>query len=161
MNWYAVTVRPRHEFSAAEALAARDVVAYVPSYKSRRQWTDRMKTVEWPLIPGYVFVQFDRGSRTAVLQSNGVTSLVQLGGQPAPIPDLEIESLRTLLASGYPLEPVPGLVPGERIRVENGPLAGAVGVFLKRRGADCMAVTVELLGRSVIATVNLSSISRE
>jgi transcription antitermination factor NusG len=154
MNWFALTVRPQHEEVSSKSLTAYDVQSYLPLYSTRRRWSDRYKTVDVPLIPGYVFARFARTQRTTVLRAHGVRSIVQFGGEPAPIPESELDSIRALIASGYPLEPWAGLVPGEKVRIETGPLAGAEGVFVKRKNACCLAVSIDMLGRSVIATVD-------
>ena len=154
MNWFALTVKPQHESAAARALGAFDIPAYVPLYSERRRWSDRVKLIEAPLIPGYVFARFTRLERPVVLKAHGVRSVVQFAGEPAPVADRELDSIRTLIAAGFPLEPWEGLVPGESVSIDAGPLAGARGVFLRRRDQFCLAVSVELLGRSVIATVN-------
>ena len=158
MIWFALTVKPQHESTASRALSAFGIQTYVPLYWERRRWSDRYQTVEVPLIPGYIFTRFVRNQRTTVLQAPGVRSIVQFGGEPASIPDHELDSIRTLIASGFPLEPWAGLVMGQPVQIEAGPLAGVHGVFLKRHDRSCLAVSVELLGRSVLATVDQEAV---
>ena len=154
MNWFALTVRPQHEEVTCRSLAACGVQNYLPLYRERRRWSDRYKTIEVPLIPGYVFARFARSQRTTVLRAHGVRSIVQFGGEPAPIPECDLESMRKLVASGYPVEPWAGLVPGQKVRIDSGPLAGAQGVFVRRKTDCCLAVSIDILGRSVIATLD-------
>ena len=158
MIWFALTVKPQHESAASRALSVYGIQTYIPLYWERRRWSDRYKTVEVPLIPGYIFTRFVRNQRTTVLQAPGVRSIVQFCGEPAPIPDHELDSIRTLIASGFPLEPWAGLVTGETVQIESGPLAGVHGVFLRRHDQSCLVVSVELLGRSVMATVDQEAV---
>jgi len=92
--------------------------------------------------------------KARVLRAHGVRSIVQFGGEPAPIPECDLESMRKLVASGYPVEPWAGLVPGQKVRIDSGPLAGAQGVFVRRKTDCCLAVSIDILGRSVIATLD-------
>ena len=63
-----------------------------------------------------------------------------------------MDSIRTLVSSGQPVFPWSKLVPGKRVRVVDGPLAGASGVILRlKEGKSRLVVGVELLGRSVCA----------
>ena len=152
-GWLALTVKPQHELSSALALEMRSIQSYAPFFSERRRWSDRSKVVNVALFPGYVFARFKQNQRTAALQCQGVRSVVQFGTEPAEIPDSAIQSIRLLVGSGACLEPWEGLIPGDKIRVETGPLAGATGVFLAHKGKSCLAVSLDLLGRSVIASI--------
>ena len=157
-NWLALTVRPQHESAASSALESFDIETYVPFYQERRRWSDRYKTIQAPLIPGYVFARFDEAQRATVLRCQNVRSIVQFGRQLAQIPDSELDCIRALIGSGLPVEPRKGIVPGTKVRIETGPLAGVCGVFLRRNNQQCLAVSVELLGRSVIAAVDQTAV---
>lgn len=158
--WLALLVKPHHELASAYALQARDIEAYAPVFAERRRWSDRFKVVNVPLFPGYVFARFDPHRRSFALQCNGVRSIVQFGPKLAEIPASDVEAIRLLVGSGVYLEPWEGLIAGDKIEVEAGPLAGATGVFVAHKGKSCLAVSVQLLGRSVIATLPQESVTR-
>ena len=42
---------------AREALASLGIECYLPLVRERREWSDRTKEVETPLLPGFVFVR--------------------------------------------------------------------------------------------------------
>jgi transcription antitermination factor NusG len=63
--------------------------------------------------------------------------------------DGEIERLRAALEVGK-AEPFPFLVPGRRVRVKSGPLAGVEGTILRRKGKMRLVVSVEAIQRSII-----------
>ena len=56
--WYALTVAPRKEKITAQTLRAEGFEDFLPLYSSTRQWSDRIKRLENPLFPGYVFCRF-------------------------------------------------------------------------------------------------------
>src|SRR4051794_25524600 len=104
-HWYAARVRSRFELIASAALEAKGFETLVPIMAIRRQWSDRIKTLQTPVFPGYVFCRFSRLSRAAVLECPGVVGVVAFAGQPAEIPDHEIEAVRAAVRSRLSLEP--------------------------------------------------------
>ncbi len=74
--WFAVTVRPNHERTAAQALAAKGLEHFLPLYRAQRRWTDRVKQLDLPLFGGYVFCRFERREKARVLATPAVTSVV-------------------------------------------------------------------------------------
>ena len=51
-NWFAVYVRSRAEKKVAEALLQQGYEFFLPLKKTLRNWSDRKKWVDLPLIPG-------------------------------------------------------------------------------------------------------------
>lgn len=127
-------------------------------FRTRRRWSDRIKELELPLFPGYVLCRFEPHERAAVLGVPGVRSLVSFGDQLASIPEPEVASVRALLNSGVPVRPWPHLEIGNRVRIEAGPLSGVQGVLLKFKNSWQVVVSVEILRRSVMAEVELTSV---
>ena len=87
--------------------------------------------------------------RIRVLDHPGVLRLVTFNGRPAPLPDGEIERLRAALELGK-AEPFPFLIPGRRVRVRSGSLAGLEGTILRRKGRMRLVVSVEAIQRAII-----------
>ncbi len=163
-SWFALTVKPRHEKTVAQQLPILGVEAYLPLYRSRRRWSDRLKEVEMCLFPGYVFARFNAEHRAAVLKLPGAVSLVGFGREPAHIPEAEIQAVRDILATGLGVWPWPYLRAGERVRVVRGPLAGLRGILVREKDAWRVVVSVELLQRSVAVEIDremLAPVRRE
>lgn len=158
--WFALTVKPRHERVAAQNLRSKGLQDFLPLYCARRHWSDRMKSVELPLFPGYVFCRFESyRDRLQVLNTASVNSIVSFGGEPAPVEEAEIAAIQLLLRSGLPVEPWPFLQIGEPIRIESGPLAGFEGILAREKNVSRVIVNVELLQRSVAVEVDRDRLS--
>lgn len=164
MRWYALYARSRHEKRVHERLRLRNFESFLPTIPQERQWHDRKTVVEWPLFPGYVFVRFADGSTSEVLGTPGVVTIVRQSGAPAPIRDEVIDSVRRLEAvaaeTGTMPAPTPIVLRGRRVRITAGPLAGAEGVIVQRRGADrvLVQVGVEAIGLGLKIEVALDSV---
>jgi transcription antitermination factor NusG len=157
--WYALTVKPNHERAAAQALESKELETFVPMYRSRRRWSDRIKELELPLFAGYVFCRFRSAERARILSTPGVNSVVGFGNRPAPVDDGEIRAVRTLVASGLPVGPWPFLRVGERVRVNAGPLCGVEGILTQVKDAWRVVVSIELLQRSIAAEVDRDALT--
>ncbi len=157
--WFALTVKHQHERSVAGALASHGVDTFVPLYCARRRWSDRVKELDAPLFPGYVFGRFGDGDRVRVLRTPGVGRIVGFGGSPAPIQAGELAAIRAALAAKLPIGPWPYPKPGDRVRIESGPLRGVEGTLLREKDALRLVLNVELLQRSVAVEVPAEAIS--
>jgi transcription antitermination factor NusG len=152
--WFALSVKPRHEKSVAQALRLRQLEEFLPLYQEQHAWSDRMKPVKLPLFCGYVFCRFSFADRLTVLSTRGVTRILGAGNIFAPISEEQIAELRAIVASGLPARPCSCPVPGERVRVERGPLCGVRGTVLRTKRTTSIVVSVEILRRSVAVEVH-------
>ena len=153
--WFALRVRSKHECVAAMHLRERGYEEFCPSYKAERQWSDRIKTTEQFLFPGYVFCRLNVQDRLPVLTVPGVVDIIRFGDVILPIPEHEIEQVRTLLSSGLIVTPWPFLEVGQSVLIERGPLAGVEGIVLKAVKGKCrIVVSISLLQRSVSTEVD-------
>src|ERR1700683_1745173 len=127
-RWFSLYTTPRHEKHVAEMLAQRGIETFLPLYRSTRRWKKCLPVVlELPLFPTYVFVRIAREAPGAALGIPGVLSTVGSAREAWPLPDLEIEALRSGLLEGK-IEPHPYLTVGEKVRIKAGLMTGVEGV---------------------------------
>jgi transcription antitermination factor NusG len=125
----------------------------LPVCQSRRRWSDRVKSLELPLFPGYLFCRLDPRYRLPILTIPGVQHFVGAGRVPVAIDDAEIAAIQTAIRAGLPTEPWPYLAAGQRVRVERGPLEGLEGLLIEVRKQQRIVVSVPLLMRSVAVEI--------
>jgi transcription antitermination factor NusG len=152
--WFALQVRSRFEKNVASYLDGMGYEWFLPTYRSRRRWSDRTKDVELALFPGYLFCRFNPHNRLPILKTPGMISIVGSAKIPTEVDETEIVALRTLVASGLPRQPWPYLQVGQRVRIEHGALAGLEGILLQQKGHDRVILSVTLLQRSVAAEID-------
>jgi len=153
--WYAVRVRPRFEKLAADIISAKGYEEFLPLYRSRRAWSDRVKDLDLPLLPGYFFCRFNIEDRyLAILTTPGVRGIVGIGKTPVPVEDTEIETIRAVVRSGLTAKPTPYLHVGARVSINQGPLAGLEGIITCTDRAHRFVVSVGLLQRSVAVEID-------
>lgn len=154
-NWYALHVRPRHEKLVAQRLTERRVETYLPTVTEVHRWSDRKKSVELPLFSCYVFARFvpNRDERLQVLRVGGVLGLVGGQGEGVPIPDEQVDAVRTIVGGAAPWSSYPFLKVGQRVRVRGGALDGMEGILVSRSGSDTLVISVDALQRSLAVRV--------
>lgn len=103
-KWFALYVNVRHEKTISLKLAEMGIESYVPVTKQLRQWSDRKKMIESPLISGYVFVNIAETDMDKPRFVPGVVNYVRFQGKPAIIRDAAIEGLKYFVNSGYVIE---------------------------------------------------------
>jgi len=158
-RWYAIYTRSRHEKCVSLRLEGKSFKYFLPTYESLHRWNDRNAVVSLPLFPNYLFVRIQLADRMQVLTVSGVVALVGVHGHPSPVPDEEIESLRTCFAQKIRMEPHPYLTVGRRVRVIRGPFTEAEGILLRRKGRFRLVLSINLIARSVAVEVDANDIA--
>jgi transcription antitermination factor NusG len=152
-QWFALRVKSNCERIVAAGVQHKGFEEFLPLYRTRHVWSDRTKTVDLPLFPGYVFCRLDPKGRLALLTIPGALHFVGVGKTPVPIVDAEIAAIQTAVRSGLAIEPWEYLEPDQLVRLDSGPLAGLEGLFVETRKGCRVVVSVTLLKRSIAVEV--------
>lgn len=153
-EWYALLVRPRSEKTVSELLKQKGYEDFLPLSSETHKWSDRFKVLKLPLFPRYLFCRFDLREKVQVLRTQCVQRIVGFGGEPQPVPEEEISSLRKLLESGLHPQTCEYLSNGQTVVVREGPLAGLRGSIIRTKGNCRVVLSIHLLQRSVYAEVH-------
>src|SRR5579871_2592754 len=156
-GWYALRIRSNQEKMVSAILRNKNIEEFLPLYRSTRRWSDRVKQLDLPLFPGYLFCRLNlRDTYLPVLTTPGVVSIVGAGNQPVPISEEEIEAVHTVIRSGLAAIPWPGLTVGSRVLIDRGPLTGLEGVTVNVEDECRLIVSVQLLQRSLAVQIDRS-----
>ena len=157
-QWFALYTTPRHEKHVSEMLVQRQIETFLPLYRTPRRWKkSRPVDLELPLFPTYVFARVAREARGAVLGMPGVLSIVGSSREPWPLPDLEIEAIRSGLLERK-MEPHPYLTVGERVRIKAGVMMGVEGVLVRKKNDFRVVLTLDAIMRSVAVEVDADDV---
>lgn len=156
-RWFAVRVRSNHEWKVADSLRTKGFEEFLPVYRVRKRWSDRMRDVELPLFSGYVFSRFLVERRLPILTIPGVIDIVGSGRMPVPVDDAEIEALQRVATETT--EPWPYVRVGDAVRVDRGPLAGLEGRLTAMRNPARLVLTVTLLQRAIAVEIDESCLT--
>jgi transcription antitermination factor NusG len=159
LPWFALQVRARQEASVGEQLKGQGYERFLPFYKLRKRWSDRIKEIEAPLFPGYLFCRFNPHNRLPILKTPGVIQIVGFNNTPAAVDEVEILSIQRLVSSGVQHQPCPFLAVGDRVRISAGPLVGLEGLLTDIKGSRRLVLSVSLLQRSVAVEIDSAFIT--
>ncbi len=158
VGWFALWTRSRHEQVVREQLERKQIESFLPTVTRWSRWKDRKKKVDWPLFPGYCFARFDPGERLPILKVPGVVSIISFEGEPAPIPEHEIDGIRQLVESDLAFDPCPMIHEGMMVEVMHGPLKGVVGRLMRKNEKARLVLSVDLIGQAVSVEVDAADV---
>ena len=161
-HWFAVWTKSRQEKVAAAMIGSLGVTSFLPLKSEARQWSDRKQTVHVPLFSGYLFVRVNLsdGNKLRVLQVPGVAGFVGNSHGPLPIPEGQIEAVRTVVERRVECTVHPLLEEGDRVRVIRGPLAGMEGRLVRMNSAARLVISISMIHRSLAAHVDRNDVER-
>ncbi len=161
-NWYAVYTKPRAEKKVFERLSLSGFNVYLPLITSIREWSDRKKEVQTPLISSYVFVNINPEKLFDTLQIPGTTGILKYLGKPAVIRDYEIENLKILLNDTGNLLLLENHVfeKGEEVEVIKGSFTGLIGQSVSIQGKHRIIIEIQALGSRMAVNVPLSFVKK-
>ena len=154
-DWYAIHTKARHEKRVAAQIAEKRVNTFLPLLGQIHRWSDRNERVEVPLFSCYAFVRIvpTNEERLKVLRTPGVFGFVGSERQGTPIPEEQIESLRTMTGGNVPCFPFPFINAGKRVRIRGGAFDRVEGILVRQGTDQSLVVSIELLQRSVAIRV--------
>jgi transcription antitermination factor NusG len=152
-HWFACYTRGRAEKQVERQLQRRGIESFLPLIPRKRQWKDRLKLVDWPLFPSYVFGRFALSDLHAVLTTPGVATVVRTRGYPTPVLETELENVRLFAArlseSGQEAGPPVAFERGQPVRVVSGPFQGVEGVVVEQRNRRRVLVGLHAIGQGL------------
>lgn len=157
-HWYALRTRSRHEKLVRNQLDKQGIEPLLPTVKRLSQWKDRKKEIEVPLFSGYCFVRFGQDAKLLIQGVSGVVEIVGSGNRPEPIPDEEIEALKTLMSSVLPYDPHPYLHEGRIVEVVRGPLQGVYGMLLRKEKRHRLVLGIRLIQQAVAVEIDVNDV---
>ncbi|HON19699.1 MAG TPA: UpxY family transcription antiterminator [Salinivirgaceae bacterium] len=155
-RWYVISVRSRHEKKVAKELNERGVECYVPLIKTLRQWQDRKKMVQIPLINCYVFAYLDYQNRNILFNIPGFVRFVMFEGKPATLRDQDIRNMKIVIENTDLIEITPHqFYPGQTVKIMHGPFAGYEGTVVSNKNRMFLVISLDFM--SSVIKVEISS----
>ena len=126
-KWFVVYTRPQQELKVAEQLSAMGITNYCPTITLLKQYSDRKKKVNKPLLSSYVMVELEENQRNKVFSCSGIVRYLFYLGRPAVVPTFEINLMQNHLNGVYNDIEVTTLSVGDYHTITQGPFSGVSG----------------------------------
>lgn len=115
-HWFVLYTKPRAEKKLAEQLREDGIESYCPTQIKVKQWSDRKKKIEIPILPSMILVNIKDDERDKVFNRRHAVRYLYWLGQPAKVTSEEVESLRSMLEdSQFESQGLEKLKPGEKL----------------------------------------------
>jgi len=159
--WYAVYTNSRAEKRVSDRLTEMDIETFLPLQKTLRQWSDRKKLVEKPLISSYVFVRIFPKEYFTVRKVDGVVKFIMIQARPVPIPDAQIKNLRILCGSDVEVELSTDVyAKGDMVEVTVGSLAGLRGELIRVGRKHKVVIRIIQPGMNLTVDIKVNAIRK-
>ena len=160
-KWFAIYTNPRAEKQVRDRLLEAGVEVFLPLQKTYRIWSDRKKLIEVPLLSSYVFVKVIPKDFLTVYKVPGIVRFVTFEGQPASIPQNQIDNLRLLINSDTEIEVTSEIFEkGDNVEVVRGALAGLTGELIKTGTHSRVVVRVDRLDQNLVVNIPMTFLRR-
>lgn len=158
-KWYPIYTKSRAEKKTHLELSKKQITAYLPLKKTVKQWSDRKKIVEEPLLKSYLFVYISAKEYAEVLTTPGISRFIYFSGKIATIPYKQLEDLKLLLANATELELIDHEVSlGEKVLIKAGPFKGIIAELVSLKNKKGIVLRLQNLGYSIIINTSLAFI---
>lgn len=115
-HWFVLYTKPRAEKKLATQLLEDGIEAYCPTQIEVKQWSDRKKKIETPLLPSMILVHIANEERDKVFNRIHAVRYLYWLGKPAKVTSEEVESLRSMTEdSQFESQGLKRLNPGEKL----------------------------------------------
>ena len=160
-RWYALYTKSRNEKKVKQALDEKGFRNYLPLEKRLKQWSDRKKWVEEPLIRSYIFVHCTEGNLQSALNTPGVVTVVRFEGKPAPVQEEQIHALQQILEADADYEiSAESFAKGEKVEIIAGRLKGLKGELQEHLNKYKVLIRLDVIQQNILVKINPARLHR-
>lgn len=149
-HWFALYIKPRHEFKAELQLKSVSIENYLPTYIVTKRWSDRKKKINEPLFRGYIFIYASEKERLIALLQSSIVRCISFLGKPSIVPEWQINNLKKILNKSPEMIVSNKIEIGTSIKITEGPFKDVIGVVIETQEDKWLSVSVDLIHRSIM-----------
>ena len=162
-RWYILRTMPQHEKKIAQYFQKKHYTYYLPLIRRKRRWSDRIKIIDFPLFPGYIFIRIDWfKEHVAILQHQGCVQFIRKEDGPAYMTEQQMDNLRLLVAATEELQTDPDthFPPGQEVEIRFGAFKGIRGVVVRVKNKNRIYVRVPWLNQMISAELDIMDLEK-
>lgn len=153
--WNVIYTRSRFEKKIYKTLKDRGYEVYLPLVAKKRKWSDRIKIVEFPLFPGYLFIKPTFNNYFEIANLDGVVRFLKYEGNYAEITEEQMQLIQTLVLHHQEVA-ITTYNPqiGDKIIIKTGPFANYKGIYNGNANKKSIYIHLESINKSIIIDAN-------
>ncbi len=154
--WFVCHTKPRCEKKFADLLTREDCEHSLPLVASERRYGARVRRFTKPLFAGYVFARVSPARRPRLYQQDLLVRFLPVTDEAAFL--VQLDAVKTLVASGLEASLHPLLKHGARVRVVSGPLKGVEGMVENPHSPKGVVISMDVLQQGILVAVPLADL---
>jgi transcription antitermination factor NusG len=156
--WWVLHTKPNCEKQVASYLFNRHIGYYLPLCRRRVGYGNlgKTRTSEAPLFRGYVCLALPKRDHQLLYDTSKVVRLIKVDNQLKFVK--ELQAVARLAETHEDLLVRHGLLPGRRVLILSGVMAGHEGVVVKRRSEKQLALSVEIFNQTVLVRLDPATV---
>jgi transcription antitermination factor NusG len=156
MKWFAIKTKAKNEFKARDFFSSFEIESYVPFFKTKKVWSDRIKKIKVPAMPGYAFFKLNKLDYNLINLNPYTKNIVRdTSGLPAVISEDEICILKNYLNGTIDDDGFFNCKIGEKVKIICGPMIYKSGVV---ENVNNKTATITLESLNIKIVINKSSL---
>lgn len=159
-DWYILYTRSKFEKKILMQIPEMDVEGYLPLQTVTRKWSDRLKKIQIPFFSNYIFVRASMEKCASLLQIPGALKFVSFQGEPAYIPDKEIQKIRLIEANQVAVENVSYYVSGDKVKIMKGVFHGIEGILIWKIKETRFVIRIPMFRQAISFEININDVSK-
>lgn len=148
-KWFVLFTRPKYEKKIAQEISLMNYENYLPLRTTFRKWSDRIKKIEEPLFPNYLFVKTSMHEKYKVLSADGVVRFVSFEGSPVPVSEAEIASIKKIESTDQDISFEQFSRIGEKVRVIHGAFTGLEGELIRMPKGPRLLIKLRVINYAI------------
>jgi transcription antitermination factor NusG len=161
-HWFALWTHSHCEQLVHDQLNAQGFSTFLPTIRTWSRRAGKQRLLAVPMFQSYLFIHhaIEKRSYIEILKTRGLVRILGTRWDSLiPVPDAEIEALQRIQDADLTILPHPYLREGQRVRIDQGPLAGLEGILVRYRpNRGVLVLAVELLRQSVAVEVDCTAV---
>ena len=143
--WYVLYCKPNTEKSTTQKLKEQGFEVYCPTQIQVRQWSDRKKKIEKPVLPSMILIKTKDKDRSLVFAIPTVQRYLFFAQQAAVVREAEVEAMQKYLSSDYDKLEVERIEVGNKLNLDKYGFKNQQGIVKKLSNNQCW-IYLESLG---------------
>ncbi|WP_343674170.1 UpxY family transcription antiterminator [Chitinophaga sp.] len=159
-NWFVLYTRPKFEKRIAEQISKLNYESFLPIRTCFRKWSDRVKRIEEPLFPNYVFVRITSNDSFKLLSVSGVVKLITCEGKPVSVSESEIEIIKKIAVTNPAVTSENLETVGEKVRVISGAFVGMEGELIRKVGKSRLLIRLPAIDHALSVEIDMQALEK-
>lgn len=159
-EWFVYYTYPKAERAIKRELERGDYEVFLPLQKINKQWSDRIKQLEVPLFPNYIFIRSKKSEIYSIIKHPKIVKYISFEGRPGILKDEEVLIIKKLANCSSKIEIDTSITTGDKVRIKSGPLEGLYGTLIEKKNGMRFGIKLNELNHTISVEIELKNVER-